>query len=157
MFANSCRFLHLTARASTVLAGLMMASCVPQLSSPEQVQANNPNVTYKYKSDQELVQANQNAATFCDRYQSVPRTANITNDPDGSRIVVFECVQTSAAVSAPHHNPNLAYSYRTDQELLDSSRNAQKYCMNNGAQYVVSNIATNVNGTKTVTYQCSPR
>jgi len=156
MNANQCRFLK--AGAATVLAGLMMASCAPLHSSPQQVQANNPSVTYKYNTDQELVQVNQSAATFCNRYQSVQRTMSFSNDPDGSRVVVFECVQTMPmAAPVPQFNPNLAYNYRTDQELLDSSRNAQTYCMNNGSQQVVSNIITNANGTRTVTYQCSPR
>ena len=157
MGANSFRFPKVNVRAAIVLAGLMVASCAPEYSSPEQVQASNPTVTYKYRSDQELVQANQSAAIFCNRYQSVPRTANFANDPDGSRVVVFECVQTSpAAAPPPRVNPNLTYSYRTDQELLDASRNAQIYCMNSGSRQVVSNIVTNPNGTKTVTFQCRP-
>jgi hypothetical protein len=158
MIANSRRSLNVTARAATVLAGLLMAACAPLSSPPRQVQASNPSVTYKYRGDQELLQANQNAATFCNRYQSVPRTANFANDPDGSKVVVFECVQTATAMaSPPPSNPNLTYSYRTDQELLDASRNAQTYCMNNGSQQVISNIVTNANGTRTVAFQCSPR
>ena len=157
MIANSWRLLKVDIRVAAVLVGLMAASCAPQYSSPQQVQASNPSVTYKYRSDQELVQANQNAATFCNRYQSVPRTVSFANDPDGSRVVVFECVQASPAAAPPQFNANLTYTYRTDQELLDASRNAQSYCMNKGSQQVVSNIVTNPNGTKTVTFQCSPR
>lgn len=160
MTDNSRRFGSAYAGAAAALTGLALAACTPQYSSPQQVQASNPTVTYKYRSDQELVQANQSAATFCNRYQAVPRTANFTNDPDGSRVVVFECVQSSAVPAAapqPQFNPNLTYNYRTDQELLDASRNAQIYCMNNGAQQMVSNIVTNANGTKTVTFQCNPR
>ena len=158
MIAKSCRFLKANVRATAVLAGLIVAACGPQFSSPEQVQTRNPSVTYKYRNDQELVQANASAATFCNRYQSVPRTANFGNDPDGSRVVVFECVQTSPpTASQPQFNPNLTYSYRTDQELLDASRNAQIYCANNGSQQMISNIVTNANGTKTITFRCSPR
>lgn len=156
--ADYRRGTDVTARAAAVLAGVMLASCEPQYGSPQQVQASNPTVTYKFHSDQELVQANQSAATFCNRYQSTPRAASFANDPDGSRVVVFECVQTAPAPPPqPQINPNLTYNYRTDQELLDASRNAQIYCMNNGSQQVVSNIVTNANGTKTVTFQCSPR
>lgn len=154
MIAYSCRFLKVTIRAAAVLAGLVAAACAPLHSSPEQVRASNPSVTYKYSSDQELVQANQRAAKFCNRYQSVPGAANFAKDPDGSRIVVFECVETSAT-SQEQYNSNLTYNYRTDQELLDASRNAQIYCMNNGSQQLISNIVTNANGTKTVTFQCS--
>jgi hypothetical protein len=157
MIANSCRFLKVNVLAATVLAGLMVASCEPQSSSPQQVRTSNPSVTYKYHSDQELVQANQSAATFCNQYQSVPRTANFTDDWDGNRVVVFECVSTTMAAPPQQSNPNLTYNYRTDQELLDASRNAQNYCRNNGSQQeAISNIVTNANGTKTATFQCSP-
>jgi len=47
---------------------------------------------------------------------------------------------TAPVAAAPQFNPNVAYSYRTDQELLDASRNAQAYCMNNGSRQVTSNI-----------------
>jgi hypothetical protein len=154
MIAYSYRFLKVTIRAAGMLAGLIAASCAPHHSSPEQVRSSNPSVTYKYSSDQELVQANQRAAKFCNRYQSVPGATNFAKDPDGSGIVVFECVETSAT-SQELYNPNLTYNYRTDQELLDASRNAQIYCMNNGSQQIISNIVTNANGTKTVTFQCS--
>lgn len=158
MIANCCRFLNMTVAAAAVLVGLTVASCAPQYSSPTQVQANNPSVTYKYRNDQELAQANQSAATYCNRYQAAPRTMNFSNDPDGSRTVMFECVQTSPMASAPQQsNPNLTYTYRTDQELVAASRTAQTYCMNNGSQQVSSHIANNANGTKTATFQCGPR
>jgi hypothetical protein len=145
------------AKAAMVLAGLLMSSCAPINTSAEQVQASNPTVTYKYGSDQDLVQANQNAGIFCNRYQSVPRPTNFSTDADGSKVVVFDCVQSSAAAPMSQYNPNLAYNYGSDQELLDASRNAQTYCMNNGSQQVISNMTTNSNGTRTVTFRCSPR
>lgn len=159
MITNSLPPLKLVALAIVVVAALTAASCAPRYSSPQQVESSNPSVTYKYRSDQELAQANQTAATFCNQYQSVPRAANFANDPDGSRIVVFECMKMSPAPApTPQFNPDLAFNYRTDQELLDVSRNAQIYCMNNsGSQQVISNIVTNLNGTKTVTFQCRPR
>jgi hypothetical protein len=158
MIKHSRQFLTGGVRTATVLAGLMLASCVPQYSAPVQVQANNPSVTYKYHGDEELVQANQNAAAFCNRYQSAPQTASFATDPDGSKIVVFECVQTSPPPAPlPQINSNLTATYQTDQELLEASRKAQAYCMNNGLPQMISNIVTNVNGTKTVTFQCTPR
>jgi hypothetical protein len=157
MIAHPRRFPNLKLGAAAVAAGLMLASCTPQYSAPQQLQTSNPSVTYKYRSDQELAQANQSAAIFCNRYQSVPRTASFATDPDGSRIVVYECVQTSASAAPPQSNPNLTYTYRTDQELLNASRNARIYCENNGSQQVTSNIVTNANGTKTVVFRCGPR
>lgn len=156
MIANSRRFLRVALGAAALLAGPIVASCTPQYSAPQQVEASNPTVTYKYRSDQELVQANQNAAIFCNRYQAVPRTGNFADDPDGSGVVAFECVQPApTAAPMPAAHPGLTYTYRTDQELLDASRAAQNYCTNNGSRRVLSNIVSNANGTRTVTFQCS--
>jgi hypothetical protein len=49
----------------------------------------------------------------------------------------------------------MTYTYRTDQELLDASRNAEAYCMRY-ATLMTSTIVSNPNGTKTVTFQCGP-
>ena len=156
MITNSRRFVSVNFQVAAVLAALIVTSCAPRSSSPQQVQASNPTVTYKYRDDQELVQANQQATAFCNGYQSFPRPAQFGNDPDGRKVVVFECVQMPSALP-PQFNSNLTYDYRTDQELLDASRNAQLYCMNGGSRGVVSNIVTNANGTRTVMFQCSPR
>lgn len=146
---------------ATLAVGLMVASCAPQSSSPQQVQStvpSNPTVTYKYLGDQDLVQANQNAAVFCNQYQSIPRTKTFSTEANGGKLVVFECLHTTQqAVLPPQYNPNAGYTYMTDQELLEASRNAQIYCMNNGSQQVVSNVTTNTNGSRTVSFQCGPR
>lgn len=160
MITNSHRLTKIFLGTTAVFAALLMASCVSTRSSPEQVEASNPTVTYKYRNDDELIQANQRAITFCEQYpSSLPRTASFSNDPDGSKIVVFECVPAGAFAAPPARQPNadLTYSVRTDQELLDASREAQIHCLNNGLPEMDSNITVNSNGSKTVTFRCSPR
>ncbi len=138
--------------AATAALALMGAACVPY-SSPKQIEASNPTVTYKYHSDDELIQTNQLAATFCDRYQSVAQPVSFSTDTSGDRVVVFECAASSLP-GTPNSRSNLTYTYRTDKELMDVSRDAHAYCMNSGSPQVVSNIVSNGNGTKTVTFQC---
>jgi hypothetical protein len=155
MISKSCRFVKVTVRAATALAGALAVSCAPQYSAPQQVAASNPSVTFKYFGDQELLQANQQAAAFCSQYQSSPRTAGFANDPSGKKVVIFECVQTTMQAPPPQqYNPNLSYSYRTDAELLEASRSAQGYCTNSGSQPVVSNISPGADGTRIVVFQC---
>jgi hypothetical protein len=139
--------------AVAVLAAGAVASCAPFPSSPQPVQSSNPSVTYNYRTDQELIQANQNATTYCSQYQTAPRIANITTNQDGSKAVVFECVRTTlpAPASAP---PSQSYTYRTDQELVQASQTAGAYCLKYGSQPMTSRIVTNPDGTKTVTFQC---
>ncbi len=157
MIALRQTFMNASAGVAAVVAVVVVASCAPQYSAPQQVEAKNPSVTYKYQTDQDLVEANQKAVTFCSGYQSTPRAASFSTDSDGRKVVVFDCVPVaSMAPPLPPASPNLTYTYRTDQELLDASRNAQLTCMNRGARQVISNIITNVNGTKSVTFQCSP-
>ena len=161
MITNSHRLTNLTLGTTAVFAALLIASCVStRSSSPQQVEASNPTVTYKYRNDDELIQANQRAITFCQQYpSSLPRTASFSNDSGGSRIVVFECVPTTTFAATPLRQPNtdLTYNYRTDQQLLDASREAQVHCLNNRLPEMDSNITVNADGSKTVTYRCSQR
>ena len=155
MTANPCGFMNTTFGAATVaVAGLIVASCVAPQPAPEQVESSKPTVTYKYHNDEELIQVNQRAVTFCQQYNFTPRPESFSNDPDGNKVVVFECVPSSMPAPQPPMNPNLIYSYRTDRELLNASRSAQIYCMNSGAQQAISNIVTNTDGSRTVTFQC---
>ena len=140
-----------------VLAAGAVASCGQLASSQQPVQSSNPSVTYNYRTDGELLLANQNATTFCSRYQTTPRTSTLTNNADGSKTVVFECVRTALPAPAPV-NPNLSYTYRTDQELVQASQTASDYCLRNGSQApMTSRMGTDSGGTKTVTFQCGPR
>ena len=161
MITNSNRLTNITLGAAAVIAALLMASCVStRSSSPQQVEASNPTVTYKYRNDDELIQANQRAITFCQQYpSSLPRTASFDNDSGGGKIVVFECVGAAAFAATPMRQPNadLTYNVRTDQELLDASREAQIHCLNNGLPEMESDIRVNTSGGKTVTFRCNPR
>lgn len=142
----------------------MLASCAPANRAPETVSVSNPSVTYKYRGDQELLRANQQAAVYCNQYGSTPRTVNLTNNTDGTNTVIFDCVKVAAPMTAvspmpplPPSNPALMYTYRNDRELLDSSRRADAYCMQYGQRMVAtSSIVTNADGTRTISYQCGP-
>jgi len=138
-------------------AALAVASCNLPPPTATQVQASNPRVTYKYNTDEALIQANQNATVFCGQYQAFPRTVSFTNDPDGGKAVVFDCMPKQpgmAALPATPANPPLTYNFRTDQELLDASRNAQNYCTSVGSPRLSSTVSTNAYGGKTVGFQC---
>lgn len=140
-----------------LLAAGAVAACGPFPSSQQPVQSSNPSVTYRYRTDQELLQANQNATMFCGQYQTAPRTASLTNNADGSKTAVFECVRTGLPAPAPV-NPNLTYTYRTDQELVQASQNASAYCLRSGSQQpMTSSLVSNSDGTRTVTFQCGSR
>jgi hypothetical protein len=149
--------------SALMLAGTL-AACTGYSNGPHQVRTETPSVTYTYRSDQELAQASQSAATYCSQYQSYERTYRITsNNTDGSKTVVFECVKAPPpapvamapvpVMPAPVPTP-MAYTYRTDQELLDASRSAEAYCMRSG-MVTTSTIVTNANGTKTASFQCT--
>lgn len=155
MRANSQGYLKTTVGIGTALAAsLILAACVAQQPPPEQVQSSRPTVTYKYHTDEDLIQVNQRAATFCSQYNLAPRPERFSNDPDGSKVVFIECVPTAMPAPQPPVNPNLVYSYRTDQQLLEASERAQAYCATTGSQMVTSSFVTNADGSKTVTFQC---
>ena len=142
--------------AVALLAAAALVSCAELPSSQRPVQSSNPSVTYNYRTDQELLQANQNATVYCSQYQTAPRTANITNNSDGSKAVVFECVRTTLPAPPPT-TPSQSYTYRTDQELVQASQTAGAYCLKNGSQPMTSSMVTNPDGSRTVTFQCGLR
>ena len=139
-----------------LLAAGAVASCGQVSSSQQPVQSSNPSVTYNSRTDQELLTANQNATTYCGQYQTTPRTANLTNNSDGSKTVVFECVRTAYPAPAPAH-PSQSYTYRTDQELMQASQTASAYCQRHGSLPMTSSIVNGSDGTRTATFQCGPR
>ena len=156
MITISRCFRRVNVWAVALLATGVVASCAPFPSSQQPVQSSNPSVTYNYRTDQELLRANQNATAYCSPYQTVPRTVSMTNNPDGSKAVLFECVRTTLPAPAPT-SPSQSYSYRTDQELVQASQTASAYCPKYSSQPMTSSIVTNSDGTKTVTFQCGPR
>ena len=46
---------------------------------------------YSYRTDQDLVQASQNASAYCARTGALPMTSSIVTNADGTRTVVFQC------------------------------------------------------------------
>jgi hypothetical protein len=142
--------------AVALLAAGGLVSCAELPSSQRPVQSSNPSVTYNYRTDQELLQANQNATAYCSQFQTAPRTANITNNSDGSKAVVFECVRTTLPAPPPT-TPSQSYTYRTDQELVQASQTAGAYCLKNGSKPMTSSMVANPDGSRTVTFQCGLR
>ena len=139
-------------KAIIAAAPLLLSACGSSYHEPKAVAASNPTVTYHYRGDKELLQANQNAMTYCSQYKSIPHTVRISDSSEG-RTVLFECVP-SAGVAETSFNPDAPYSYRTDEELLDNSRNAARYCRAHGGGNATSSITENPDGTRTVTYRC---
>ena len=144
----------MTAAAISVV---MMTSCASTRSSPKQVATSNPTVTYQYRNDDDLVQANQRAIKFCEPYQSLPQAKSCSTDTEGRKVVVFECIQSLQASRIDTSDSALRYNYRTDQQLLDLSRDAQLHCLNLGQPEMTSNIVVNADGSRTVTFQCNRR
>jgi hypothetical protein len=137
-----------------VLTAAALAACVHSPTPPQAVQVSNPTVTYNYRTDQELLQANQNAAAHCAQYQTAAQSRTVTNNSDGTRTVVFECVSgvpPTAASTTVVPAPGMRYTYRSDQELIQASQTAAGYC---GSRPMASSIVTNVDGSRTVTFQC---
>jgi len=155
MYTNSHLSMKVVFATAAAFAALLTVSCVAPRSEPQQISVSNPSTTYKYRNDDELIQANKRAMTYCDKYNSFPQTEHFGRDSDGSNIVVFECLPGTATVTQRQLNSDLTYNFRTDQELLDVSREAQVYCLNNGQPEMDSDIVVHSNGRKTVTFSCN--
>jgi hypothetical protein len=155
--AISDRLFLVGSGTAVALAAVAVASCTSSSGSLEQVTARNPSVTYEYLGDEELLQAQQEAVVFCSQYEAAPRPARITSGSGGGdNTVVFECDPNLPTTAPPEvSGSDLAYYYRSDQELLEASRNAHTYCTDSGWQQAVPSIRTNSDGSKTVVFQCA--
>ncbi|MEX0694022.1 MAG: hypothetical protein WD075_06235 [Rhodospirillales bacterium] len=142
--------------ASIILLASLATACAPMNTPPQQISSSEPTVTYKYQNDTDLYQADQRAMAFCSEYSLMPRPMHFSNDPDGNKVVMYDCVPIPAPVTVLAADPSLSYTYSSDQELLNASRNAQVYCMNNAMRQVSSSTVINANGTKTISFQCGP-
>ena len=143
--------------ATAMAAAVMTASCASMSPAPRQVAASNPTVTYEYRNDDELIQANQRAISFCEPYQTLPQAQHFSENSDHQKIVIFECVSRAQTATISQLGSQLRYDYRSDQELLVDSRNAQLQCRNNGMPVMSSNIVVNSDGSRSVTFLCNPR
>jgi hypothetical protein len=145
---------------SAAIAASALAACAPlSPPGPEQVYANNPGVTYNYSTDEQLLEANQKAAAYCHQYQTtIPRSGAITAHPDGTYSVSFECVPVTPPGPTVAMTPSalpMTYTYRTTQELLHASQDAEAMCLRYGKRSNAT-IVTNVDGSKTATFTCVP-
>ena len=158
MSAHFPQFKNAIIGTTAMAAAVLTASCASTpSSSPQQVAANNPTVTYQYRNDDELIQANQRAISFCEPYRSLPQAQHFSENSEHQKIVVFEC--GSSMQTAPIRQPDseLRYDYRSDQELLEVSRNAQIQCRDSGRPEMSSSVVVNSDGSRSVTFHCSPR
>jgi hypothetical protein len=65
---------------------------VAQPAAPVVVQpAPAPNLSYSYRTDEELLSAARTAQTYCDNSRSQAVVSTITPNTDGSRTVLFQC------------------------------------------------------------------
>lgn len=142
-----------TASAALCIA---IVSCAPS-HELKQVETRNPVVTYEYRGDNELLQAQQSAIGFCQQYGREPGAGTISGG-SGRNVqqVSFECGSEPASgyAAGQGYGSDLTYSYRTDQDLLDASQDAEAYCFDRNARLAVSDIRNNSDGSKTIAFRC---
>ena len=150
-----------------------LAACTTRPREPEAVSATKPTITYSYTDDRALMEATRKAEAYCAPYNSWPRTDAFFNRPEGGRNVTFVCDQPrTAAVVAPSSAvivsqpavvtgtavpvapPAVSYSYRDDRGLVEASNMAARYCMGYSAQARSTLVQSNVDGSKTITFDC---
>jgi hypothetical protein len=159
---------------TAAFAACGLTACVAPHTPAQPISATKPTVTYAYRDDQGLTEATAKAETYCRQYNAWPRVTDIFTPAGGGRNAVFVCDQprpamTAAApigapavvatspgvVVAPPAVPTVNYTYRDDRSLIDVSNQAQAYCLNYSANAHSTLISNNVDGSRTITFQCT--
>jgi len=138
-------------------AGLLLAACA-QTAAPtfDPPQPRASGASYRYVTDQELEQVTREATNACNRQQSIPHARAFSVDAGGAKVVSFECLRVSPLPSQqPDYNPNLGFNMLSPQEASAASRNAEAYCMRNGAHKLVTNTRTTSTGETAVKFECA--
>lgn len=155
------------AKLAAMLGVLLVPACAVQSSStPMQTQATTPTVTYRYTGEPQLIQANRDAVGFCSQYQLAAKAQSVTDMVDGSKSAVFQCVPatvpmavlvpvTPVAPTTVLLSPRVSYTYTTDAQVMQGSRSADAYCHANGGVRAISNVTQNVDGTRTLNFECA--
>lgn len=151
-----------------LVAAAGLTACVAAPREPEAVSSTKPSITYSYTDDRSLMEASRKAETYCAPYNTWPRTDNFFSRPEGGRNVTFVCDQprTAALVApqsavivsqptaAPMTPAAVSYSYRDDRGLVEANNMAARYCMGYSAQARSTLVQSNVDGSKTITFDC---
>ncbi len=144
--------------AVLALICLTVVGCGPEYSvpkEPEVIRTEAPKISYKYDSDEALLEANNKARIYCSQYASTPNIqGTIIKSSEDSKSVTFECVK--AGLPTPQVIPSTSCRYLTDEELLQSMQSADIYCARLG-KIASTTIVVNPDSTKSLNYQCIPR
>jgi hypothetical protein len=144
-----------------LLVGTVLASCTTNSRPAVQTSSSKPTVSYEYGDDQGLLDATRKAEIFCAQYGAWP-SASATDSRSDDRHITFACDQPrtslparSTVVVAPA--PTLLnYPYRDDRGLIDAVNQAQRYCMGYNASARSTPVTNNVDGSRTVSFECVP-
>ena len=145
-----------------LVAASTLAACAVYSPPAQPVSATKPSITYAYRDDAGLIDATRKAETYCMTYNSWPRTTDIFSAPEGGRNVTFVCDQPRAATVASAVSPSVGipaqpsvnYTYRDDRGLIEASNQAQRYCAGFTAHARSTLVTTNVDGSKTISFEC---
>jgi len=153
-----------------LVSAATLAACGTGRPYSEPVSSTKPTITYAYNDDRALMDATNKAQSYCATYNAWPRTDSIYNKPEGGRNVTFVCDQprnapvsttTTSAVIVPNPaiapaptQPVVSYSYRDDRGLVEATGMATRYCNGYGAQARSTSVQGNVDGSKTITFDC---
>jgi hypothetical protein len=151
-----------------LVSAVSLAACGTHRTEPQAISATKPSITYSYTDDQGLVEATRKAETYCVTYNAWPRTADIYNKPEGGRNVSFVCDQPRTASVAPGvasssvgvpvtsapPQPYVNYTYRDDRGLVEATSMAARYCAGFNAQARSTLVQNNVDGSKTMSFEC---
>jgi hypothetical protein len=138
-----------------------LISCATESRPAVQTSSSKPTVSYEYGDDQGLLDATRKAEIFCAQYGAWPSAA-ATDSRSDSRHITFACDQPrtssparSTVVVAPA--PTLLnYPYRDDRGLIDAVNQAQRYCMEYNASARSTPVTNNVDGSRSVSFECVP-
>lgn len=138
MTHSTVRWLERATRMVLAAALIVLVACTHARDGAQQVDEDDPTVTYQYSDKEGLLNASFQAEAHCRQFNAWPHIEEVDEGRRGSGEATFTCSREQPR-EAPRTNtlprdPSRSYNYHDQQSLIEASMEAQRYCARYGAE-----------------------
>lgn len=138
MTHSTVRWIERATRAVLAAALVTVVACAHTRDGAQQVDEDNPTVTYQYSDTEGLLDASFQAETHCRQFNAWPEIDEVDQSRRGSGEVTFTCNRQQQREAPRTHtlprDPARSYNYHDQQSLIEATMEAQRYCARYGAE-----------------------
>lgn len=138
MTHSTVRWLERITRMVLAAILVIVVACTHTRDGAQQVDEDNPTVTYEYSDNDGLFNASFQAEAHCRQFNAWPNIQEVNEGRRGSGEVTFACSREQSREAPRTHilptDPVRNYNYHDQQSLIEATMQAQRYCARYNAE-----------------------